>query len=137
MSPPARFDEIDLAAEAGRLADLFAGLSQALDEFRLDDHDPPLTAEERRIIKERAQALESLAHYFTSASIGAILQSFQPNLANIKQITVDAKDQVALLEDVAKVISIASSAVSLGTAIASGDPAAIVAAAGGLVQSIG
>ncbi len=137
MSTPARFVEIDQAAEARQLADLFSALSDALDEFRLADHDPPLPPDELTRVKAKAQELEDLSHRFTAEAIGATLQSIQPNLAHLKEITAQAQSQVGVLEEVSKVISIASSALSLGTAIAAGDPGGIVTAAEGLAESFG
>jgi hypothetical protein len=132
-SPPV---PIDAAAEAGQLADLFNSLSQALDDFRLADHTPPVPADQLARLKDKAQAMEDRAHFFTAQAIGETLQSVQPDLANIKAVTAQAKTQVTVLNDVSKVISIATSALSLGTAIAAGNPASIVAAAGALAQTL-
>ena len=127
---------IDPAAEAGQLADLFNGLSQALDDFRLDDHNPPIPGDQLARLKDEAQALEDRAHYFTAQAIGATLQSIQPNLANIKAVTTQAKNQLGVLNDVSKVISIATSALSLATAIAAGNPGSIATAATALAQTL-
>jgi hypothetical protein len=136
MAQPALPVPLDPVAEAGALADLFNNLSQALDDFRLSDHDPPLSSEELGRLKDEAQALEDRAHYFTAQAIGATLQSIQPDLANIKAVTAQAKNHVGVLQDVSKVISIATSALSLGTAIAAGNPASIVAATSALAQTL-
>ena len=136
MAPPATPVPIDPAAEAGQLADLFNTLSQALDDFRLADHIPPIPTDQLASLKDDAQALEDLAHDFTAQAIGATLQSIQPNLANIKAVAAQAKTQVGVLNDVSKVISIGVSALSLGKAIAAGNPVSIVAAAEGLAQTL-
>jgi predicted trehalose synthase len=136
MVSPSTPVPIDPAAEAGQLADLFNDLSQALDEFRLADHNPSIPADQLSRLKDEAQALEDRAHYFTAQAIGATLQSIQPDLANIKAVTAQAKTQVGVLNDVSKVISIATSALGLGTAIAAGNPMAIAAATNGLVQAL-
>jgi len=127
---------IDQAAEANRLAILFNSLSQALDDFRLADHDPSIPPDQLARLKDESQALEDRAHFFTAAAIGATLQSIQPNLDNIKAVTAEAKNQVAALNDVSKIISIATSALSLGTAVAAGNPMSIVAAAQALAQTV-
>ena len=127
---------IDPTAEAGKLADLFNSLSQALDDFRLGDHIPPIPADQLGRLKDEAQAIEDRAHFFTAQAIGATLQSIQPDLANIKAVTVQAKTQVGVLNNVSKVISIATSALSLGTAIAAGNPGSIAAAATALAQTL-
>ncbi|MGA2147408.1 MAG: hypothetical protein ABSH49_20875 [Bryobacteraceae bacterium] len=127
---------IDQTVEAGNLADLFNSLSQALDDFRLADHVPPIPTDQLGRLKDEAQALEDRAHYFTAQAIGATLQSIQSDLANIKTVTAQAKAQVGVLNDVSKVISIATSALSLGTAIAAGNPASVVSAATALAQTL-
>jgi len=136
MATPAAPNGIDLVAEAGALADLFNDLSQALDDFRLGDIDPPLTADETARLKDEAQALEDRAHYFTAQAIGATLQTIQPDLAKIKELTVAAKTQLAHLNDVAKVIGVATSVLSLGTAIVAGNPGGIFTAADALEQTL-
>jgi hypothetical protein len=128
--------QIDPAVEAGQLADLFNNLSQALDDYRLDDHVSPIPADQLARLKDEAQSLEDRAHYFTAQAIGATLQSIQSDLVKIKGVTAQAKDQVSKLNDVSKVISIATSALSLGTAIAAGNPVSIVAAADALAQTL-
>ncbi len=128
--------QIDAAAEAGQLADLFNDLSQALDDFRLADHSPPISADKLARLKDEAQGMEDRAHYFTAEAIGATLQSIQPDLAKIKAMTAQAKAQVGKLKNVSKVISIATSALSLGTAIAAGNPLSIAAAAEALLQTL-
>jgi hypothetical protein len=127
---------IDPTSEAGQLADLFNSMSQALDDFRLGDHIPPIPTDQLSQLKDEAQALEDRAHYFTAQAIGATLQSIQADLANIKAVTAQAKTQVGVIKDVSKVISIATSTLSLGTAIAAGNPGTITAAATALAQTL-
>jgi uncharacterized phage infection (PIP) family protein YhgE len=136
MTPPAVPVPIDPADEAGQLADLFNNLSQALDDFRLADHDPPISTDQLARLKDEAQSLEDRAHYFTAQAIGATLQSIQPNLAKIKADTAQAEAQLGKLNDISKVITIATSVLSLGTAIAAGNPLSIVAAANALAETL-
>lgn len=127
---------IDPAGEAGQLADLFNDLSQAIDDFRLADHTPPLSVGQLARLKDEAQALEDRAHYFTAQAIGATLEAIQPDLDKIKRVTAQAKSQLAVLNDVSKVIAVATSALSLGTAVAAGNPSSIMAAADALAQTV-
>lgn len=136
MPAPTGQAPIDPASEAGQLADLFNSLSQAVTDFRLADHTPPISAADSASLKTKAEALEDLANSFIAQAIGATLQSIQSDLANIKAVTAQAKAQVGVLNDVSRVISIATSALSLGTAIASGNPLSIVSAANGLAQTV-
>jgi hypothetical protein len=124
------------ADQFGHLADLFNDASQAVDDFRLADHQPPLSADEMARLKDEAQSLENRAHHFTAESMGAILDSIQDDLENIKTVTAEAATQLGHLNDVSKAISIATSVLSLGTAIAAGNPASIVAAAEALGQTL-
>jgi hypothetical protein len=128
---------IDPAVEARQLVDLFHALSQTIDEFRVSDRIPPDTPREQLDrLKEEAQMLESRAHHFTAEAIGATLQAVQPDLAKIKSVTADARASLERLKDVSLMIAVATSAVSLGSAIAAGDPASIMAAAQALAQVI-
>jgi succinate dehydrogenase/fumarate reductase flavoprotein subunit len=136
MGTAPQFVQIDPAAEATQLANLFNRLSRAVDDFRLDDHDPPIPADQLARLKDEAQALEDRAHHFTAEAIGATLQSIQGDLAQIKAVTAQAKEQLAKLNEVSKVISIATSVLSVGTAIAAGNPASILAAAQALAQAV-
>jgi uncharacterized protein (DUF2342 family) len=119
---------IDPVVEANNLASLFNDLSQTVDDFRLK-FSPPLPNDQMTRLKDESQALEDRAHYFTAEAIGVTLEAIQPDLANIKDVTAQAKDQLETLNDVAKGITIATSVLSLGTAIAAGNPASILAAA--------
>jgi hypothetical protein len=136
MSSHGAHVSIDPAAEAGRLADLFNDLSQAVDEFRLSDLDPPLTMFQMSRLKNEAQALEDRAHFFTADAIGATLQTIQQDLANIKSVTLQAQQQFKVLTNISRAIAIATSALSLATAIAAGNPLNIAAAAKGLAETL-
>jgi hypothetical protein len=136
MGTPTAMNGFDPAAEAGTLADLFNSLSEALDDFRLSDTDPPLTTDQMARLKDEAQALEDRAHYFTAQAIGATLQTIQPDLQQIRNVTAAAKAQLQNLQTADKVISVATSVLSLGTAIAAGNPASIIAAANALGNTL-
>ncbi len=118
---------IDPAAEANALADRFNDLSQAVDEFRLG-FEPPLRNEQMSQLKDVSQALEDCAHHYTAVAIGATLQAIQPDLEKIKLVTEQAAAQLAKLNNIERGITLATLALSLGTAIAAHDPATIIAA---------
>jgi hypothetical protein len=126
----------DPAAEANNLANLFYSLSEAVDDFRLTPRDPPLDPGTAGRLKDEAQALDDRAHYFTAQAIGDTLQAIQPDLANIKTLTAQAQQQVNAANLVDKVITIATSALSLGTAIAAGNVPSIMTAAEALEQTL-
>jgi hypothetical protein len=114
-------------SDANDLATLFNEFSQAVDDFRLS-FEPPLAPSQMARLKDESQALEDRAHYFTAEAIGPTLESLQSDLASVKAVTAQAKAQLSGLNDVAKGITIATSVLSLGTAIAAGDPTTILAA---------
>jgi ABC-type transporter Mla subunit MlaD len=131
---PAPFDQ---AAEANALANRFYELSDAVDDFRLAPRDPRLDDLRAGRLKDEAQALENRAHYFTAKAIGATLDAIQAELGDIKTLTKQVKQQVEALDDVDKVINIVTSALSLGTAIAAGDPGSIASAVKALAGASG
>jgi DNA repair exonuclease SbcCD ATPase subunit len=124
------------AAEANELADLFSDLSQAVGEYRLADHTPPLSMAELARLKDEAQVLENRSHHFTAAAIGASLKSVQSDLDRIKSTTEEAAKQLGKIESFAKVISIVVSASSLAGAIATGNPALIIGAVQDLTDKV-
>jgi hypothetical protein len=144
MSPKARAEsehefrkmlaEMPLHGEASQLADMFDKLSAAVEGFRLSDHVPSPSPDQLALLKNQAQQLEALSQKFTAQAIGATLQSIQRDLANIKALTGQAKDQLSALNNVSKAISIAASALALGRAIAGGNQASIAPAVEGLDQ---
>lgn len=116
-----------IVAEANHLAGLFAECSQAVDDYRLSVVPAP-SREDMARLKDEAQALDDRAHYFTAEAIGATLAAIQPDLDRIKIVTGQAVEQLQHLNSVAEGIQLATSVLSLGVAIAAGDPATIAAA---------
>ena len=128
--------QVDPATEANNLANIFFSLSQALDSFRFAPRNPPLTPTQAARLKDESQALDDRAHHFTAEAIGATLQAIQGDLASIKTLTAQAKQQVQKLNDVDKVIKVVTSALSLGTAIAAGNLGNIQSAVEALAQAV-
>src|SRR4051812_27915682 len=112
MASTATPSPFDPAAEARRLAAFFDDFSNSVDDYRegLPDDTPK---EQRNSLKVQAQALESQSHQFTADAIGATLAAIQNDLAHVKQVTAQAKDQLGVLNKVEKAIAIVSSAVDL------------------------
>jgi rhamnose utilization protein RhaD (predicted bifunctional aldolase and dehydrogenase) len=135
MSSPATIFPFDAADAAGRLADHFNDLSNQADTLAISQADTA-TPDQVANLKTQAQALEDLSHHFTADAIGETLRQIQGDLDNITSVTQQAKDQLGTLNDVSKAISILASAVSLGTAIASGNPGGILSAADSLAQTV-
>ena len=128
---------IDPADEANQLAKLFYALSQATDDLRTGDALVHASSEDLVRLKDKAQALNDVAHSFTAQAIGLTLQGIQHDLANIKAVTAEATAQLDTLNEVSKAIGIASAALGLGATIATGDPGSIAAATKTLFTALG
>ena len=132
---PPLFIPIDPAAEANEMANTYYALSAKADECRLtlpEDADPAVVA----ALREKANALDDLAHRCTADALGATLRAVQPDLARIKRTTKQAQDQLCRLNDVADAIAILSSAVDLGEAFVTGSPEGVLTAANTLATSL-
>ncbi len=126
--------QIDPAAEATDIANLFFRLSAQVRQFRIDNAD--LTDDDKERLDVEAQGLQARANFFNAESIGATLQSLQPTLDNLKKVTIDAQTAIARLTNVANVVAIATAGVALGAAISAGDVGSIGAALTTLGQAV-
>jgi len=115
---------IDPVKQAAELAQIFFGLSNAVDDFRLRNFGS-LTPAQQQQLKDQAQALDTRGQQFTADALGAILQAIQPHLADIKQATKDAQDALRQLNDASAGLAIVDAAVALVGAIASGNVGSI------------
>jgi predicted transcriptional regulator len=134
MATQPTVNAIDPAAEADQVAKLFFSLSQAIDEYRLNT--PGITTEDQLRLRKRAQDLDDQAHRFTADAIGETLKAVKSDLAAIKAGTAEAKAQLAVLDSVAKVISVADAAFALGASISVGNPLGIIEATKSLTEAV-
>ncbi len=112
----------DPAVEAAELAELFQELSEAVDEFRLDEQIRHLTGRDQLVkLKFLGQKLDEQVGAFQTEETVELLAVTQPDLGRIKLLAVEAKVRIALLEDADRVIAIAVAGLSAGAAIVSGD----------------
>ena len=121
--------------QARDLAEEFFELSKAVGDFRFDHFDT-LTPEERAALQSLQQQLSNQSNHFTAIAIQVTLDDLQGSLARIGQITGQVKHAVTTLNDVRRVIGIATSVVGLGAAIATGNPGTIIAAIEDTAQSV-
>ena len=126
---------IDPVKQAEELARIFFTLSNAVDDFRLDNYDA-LPPDKQRQLKDQAQALAMRAQQYTADALGAILQAIQPHLQDIKQATQGAKEALAHLNNLEKGIAIVDAAVALARSIADGDIGSIGDNVQHLIQAI-
>src|ERR1700733_3387547 len=117
--------------QAGQLSSLFLPLSMTLDQIRASTSN---TAQAQSLGTISRQ-LDELSDELNAAAIAQTLQSIQPNIANIIQITKDAQNQVKSINDIQKVFSIAGAALTLAASIVGGNPATILSAASGVVTA--
>jgi hypothetical protein len=128
---------IDPVKQAEELAQIFFGLSNAVNAFRLrPENFNALSSDRQQQLKDQAQALALRAQQCTADALGAILQDIQPHLASIKQATQDAKDALDRLNDVEKALAIVDAAVTLAVSISTGDVASIGGDLQGLIQAV-
>jgi HEAT repeat protein len=128
---------IDAVKQAEELAQIFFGLSNAVNDFRLrPDNFNALSDARQQQLKDQAQALTLRGQQCTAEALGAILQDIQPHLASIKQATQDAKDALAHLNDVEKAITIVDAAVALVGSIMTGDMGSVGDNVQGLLQAL-
>jgi hypothetical protein len=122
-------------AQARSLAEDFFEISKAVGDYRFAHFDD-LTPDQLNALHRLQQQLSNQSNHFTAVAIEITLDDLQPTLARINQITGQVTTAVTTLNDIRRVISIATSIVSLGAAIASGSPATIAAAIQDTVQSV-
>jgi hypothetical protein len=121
--------------QARTLADGFFAVSKSVGDFRLDHFAEIPDAEQiqlRSLQKDLAQRSIDL----TADAIRITLDDLKPTLARIGEVTKQVNEAVERLTDIRQVIGIATSFVSLGAAIVTGNPVAIAAALGNTVTAV-
>lgn len=117
------------AQQARDLAESFSELAQAVGNFSSRHRaDPGFSQNQRDAILSFQMRLLNDSRDFTAQAIQITLQDLQPTLDQISGATSRMNAAIQQLEDINKVIGIASAAVGLGAAIITGNPAAIVSA---------
>jgi hypothetical protein len=124
----------DTADQARQLAQLFLQLSMGVDQYRAAH--PELDPDQRRQLADIAERLDDFSEQFSAQESAALLAGIQGNLANIVKATKDAQQAVKTIAKIERVIAITAAAVTLGAAIASGNPSTIASAASGLIDAI-
>lgn len=113
--------------QARGLADSFFEISKAVGDYRFAHFDDS-TLDQRKALHSLQQQLSNQSNHFTAEAVEITLDDLRPTLDRIHQITGQVNKAIRTLDDIRAVITIATNVVSLGAAIASGDPAAIASA---------
>jgi hypothetical protein len=121
--------------QARTLADGFFAASRSVGDFRLD-HFTEIPDAEQVQLRSLQQALVQQSIDLTAAAIRITLDDLKPTLARIGEVTKQVNEAVEKLTEVRQVIGIATSFVSLGAAIVTGNPVAIAAALGNTVTAV-
>ena len=111
--------------QARDIADFFLDLSDSLGEFRTQNK---LSASRRDEIISLQLKLLNESRDFTAMAINIKMNDLKPTLQKIADVTSKMNDDIKKLKDAQKVIGIATSAILLGTAIATGNPIVIATA---------
>jgi len=122
--------------QARAIAEDFFEVSKGVGDFRFA-HFGDLSSDQQAALQSLQQQLSNQSIHFTAVAIQLAIDDLQPTLAQIGSVTQDVNDAVTHLDDVRRIISIATTFVSLGAAIASGSPGTIVSAVGDVSTALG
>jgi len=117
------------------LADQALKLKIAVGEFRNTFFDT-LTQAQRDGLRTLANQLGDEVDHLTAVAIRLSLDDLKDALSHLTGITAGVNDAVAHLGDVRKVLTVATSLVGLGAAIASKDPGIVLAALNDTVTAV-
>ena len=121
--------------QARTLADGFFAASRSVGDFRLD-HFTEIPDAEQVQLRSLQNALRQQSIDLTADAIRITLEDLKPTLDRIGEVTKQVNEAVEKLTQVRQVIGIATSFVSLGGAILTGNPVAIAAALGNTVTAV-
>ena len=118
----------DLTREqTDELANQALELKKAVGAFR-NTFFNDLTQDQRDGLQALANELGDEVDHLTAVAIRLSLDELQETFAHLRDVTAGVKDAVAHLRNVGKVLTVATSLIGLGTAIASGQPGAVLSA---------
>ncbi len=121
--------------QARALAEGFLAVSKAVGDFRLANFSL-LTPDQQAALRDLQQQLSNQSLHFTAVAIQITLDDLQGTLERIGQVTAQVNQAVTNLNDIRRVITVATSFVGLGAAIASGNPGTIATAVQGTIQAV-
>ena len=119
--------------QALALAQGFHDLSVEIGNFRFRQGDE-LSSTERRRLEDLQFDLLNNSTQFNAISLGMELDELQETVARVGMATIRMKKAIKKLETVQRVVKVATAAVTLGAAVVSMNPGAIVGALTGVAD---
>jgi len=120
--------------DAFALSNSFRDLSVALGDFRFA-HWNTLSESDRTTLEDEEWSLLNSASDMITKAVGLTLDESQAGAARLKSATASAQKAVKTLNDVRKIITVATASVGLAAAIVSKDPGAIAKNAKAVVDA--
>jgi hypothetical protein len=114
------------AQQANNLANNFLGLARAIGDYRFDNWNTLSKAENQKL-GDFQWSILSYGEDILALSTALVMDDVQDSLAQINNVTLEIKETIKSLNQLQKAINVAASIVSLGGAIVSKNPQAIVA----------
>jgi hypothetical protein len=106
--------------QALELSNYFLTLSQTIGQYRIDNFES-LSSDQDNRIKDLHWSVMMYANNFNALSTILVLDEVEESLNAINQITRNINETISHLENIQKVIDIATAVVSLGASILSTD----------------
>lgn len=122
------------AQQANDLANNFLGLAQAIGDYRFDNWNT-LSKTENQKLGNFQWSILSYGEDILALSTALVMDDVQDSLAQINNVTLEIKETIKSLNQLQKAINVAASIVSLGGAIVSKNPQAIVAGIQGVRET--
>lgn len=115
------------AAQAFELARQFNEVAQKLAAYRFANWGK-LTPGQRTDLENQEWTIRNYSSDFTALSIKVDVANLAQTLSSIKRATDKMKTAVKNLEQIGKIIKVATIMITIGAAVTTGNPAAIAAA---------
>lgn len=113
--------------QADELANAALNLKKAVGAFR-NTFFATLTEDQREDLQSLAAELGDETDHLTAVAIKLSLADLQQSLTHLRDIAKGVNGAVAHLGELRKVLTVTASLISLGSAIATGDPAGVLSA---------
>ena len=125
------------SAQAFEISQSYSQLRDAVGNYRLDNWKI-LSTEQRQKLEDYEWTLATFASDFLQKSVSLLLNAPQTQKAvgNISATTKELTNAVKTLKDINKILGIAAAAFTLGGAVISGNPQAILDAVAGAVTAV-